>query len=183
MNTVPKKVSRLPALPEPPTDPLAAEMFRKIEAQGRRILNVHRMSLISPKYFHAQATYAGALRNDTLLARDLAEIVIVRTAELQHCPYVLSVHQRMGRDAGVSDAQLAAIGVSATSDLFTPRERAALAYTELMATDGKSVDDAAFAAVSKVFNPQEVMELSTLVGYYIGNCRCLNALGLVPESD
>jgi hypothetical protein len=52
-----------------------------------------------------------------------------------------------------------------------------------MATDGKSVDDAAFAWIAAVFTAQEIMELSTLCGYYIGNCRCLNALDLIPESD
>jgi len=182
MHAVPKKVCRLPALPEPPTDPLAAEMFRKILAQGRPILNVHRMSLISPKFFHAQATFAGVLRNDITLPRTLCELVIVRTARLQNCPYVHNVHVRMARDCGVSEGQLAALDEWETSDLFDKQERAALAYIELMATDGKSVDDAAFAAVSAVFTPQEVMELSTLCGYYIGNCRCLNALGLVPEN-
>lgn len=182
MHAAPKKVSRLPALPEPPTDPLAAEMFKKIQAQGRPILNVHRMELISPKFFHAKATYAGSLRNDITLPRTLCELVIVRTARLQNCPYVHSVHVRMGRDCGVPDGQLAVLDDWKNSDLFDERERAALAYTELMATDGKSVDDVAFAAVSEVFTPQEVMELSTLVGFYIGNCRTLNALGLAPET-
>jgi AhpD family alkylhydroperoxidase len=182
MDATPKQVSRLPALPEPPTDPLAAEMFRKIEAQGRPILNVHRMSLHSPKFFYAQATYAGALRHDITLPRALCEMVIVRTAQLQDCPYVHSVHVRMAREAGVSDEQLAALDEWEKFDLFDKREKAALCHAELMGTDGKSIDDAAFAAVSAVFTPQEVMELSTLCGYYIGNCRCLNALGLVPES-
>jgi AhpD family alkylhydroperoxidase len=182
MNAAPKQISRLPALPEPPSDPIAAEMFRKIEVQGRSILNVHRMSLHSPKFFHAQATYAGALRHDITLPRTLCEMVIVRTARLQNCPYVESVHARMAREAGVSDARLAALDKWETSDLFDKREKAALSHAELMATDGKSVDDAAFVAASAVFTPQEVMELSTLCGYYIGNCRCLNALGLVSES-
>jgi AhpD family alkylhydroperoxidase len=183
MSATPKQVSRLPELPEPPTDPMAAEMFGKIEGEGRLILNVHRMSLHSPKFFKAQATYAGALRHDITLPRTLCEMVIVRTAQLQNCPYVESVHVRMGRQAGVTDAQFAALDGWEKSDLFDKREKAALSHTELMATDGKSVDDAAFARVSAVFTPQEVMELSTLVGYYIGNCRCLNTLGLVPESD
>lgn len=183
MNASPKQVSRLPALPEPPADPIAADMFRKIEGEGRPILNVHRMSLHSPKFFKAQATYAGALRHDITLPRTLCEMVIVRTAQLQTCPYVERVHLRMAREAGVSEAQLASLADWERSDLFDTREKAALSHAELMAADGKSVDDAAFAAVSAVFTPQEVMELSTLCGYYIGNCRCLNALGLVPESD
>lgn len=183
MNATPKQVSRLPALPEPPTDPIAAETFKKIEGQGRPILNVHRMSLHSPKFFRAQATYAGALRHDTTLPRTLCEMVIVRTAELQNCPYVHGVHVRMAREAGVSEEQLAALDKWEKSELFDKREKAALSYAELMAADGESVDDAAFAQVSAVLTPQEVMELSTLCGYYIGNCRCLNALGLVPEND
>lgn len=183
MSTTLKQVSRLPALPVPPTDPIAAEMFRKIEAQGRPILNVHRMSLHSPKFFKAQATYAGALRHDITLPRTLCELVIVRTAQLQNCPYVKSVHVRMARESGVLEAQLAALDSWEKSDLFDKREKAALSHAELMATDGKSVDEATFAQALEIFSPQELMELSTLCGYYIGNCRCLNTLGLVPEGD
>lgn len=183
MSTAPRQVSRLPALPEPPADPVAAEMFRKIEGEGRPILNVHRMSLHSPKFFRAQATYAGSLRHDITLPRPLCELVIVRTARLQNCAYVESVHVRMARECGVPAAQLAALDGWATSGLFDRREKAALSHAELMATDGKAVDDAAFARALDTFSPQELMELSTLCGYYIGNCRCLNALGLVPESE
>ncbi len=183
MNAATKPISRLPRLPEPPADPLAADMFRTIQGHGRPILNVHRMSLHSPKIFHASATYAGALRRDISLPRTLCELVIVRTAQLQSCPYVLGVHIRMARECGVSDAQLAAIADWETSALFDKREKAALAHVEGMATDGTSVDDAAFARLAAVFTPQEIMELSTLCGFYIGNCRCMNALGLVPEAD
>jgi AhpD family alkylhydroperoxidase len=123
----PKPISRLPPLPEPPTDPIAAEVFRTIEAQGRPILHVHRMSLHSPKFFRAQATYAGALRNDISLPRTLCELVIVRTAQLQNCPYVFSVHVRMAREFGVSDARLAALDKWEKSELFNKREKAALA--------------------------------------------------------
>jgi len=183
MTTSFKQVSRLPAQQEPPIDPIAAEVFRNIEAHGGRILNVHRMSLNAPKMFRATAAYAGAMRRDMSLSRELCELVIVRTAQLQNCPYVLSVHVRMARECGVTEGQLAALDTGTSSDLFDQRERAALAHTELMATDGKSVDDAAFARLAAVFNPQEIVELSTLCGYYIGSCRCLNALGMLPESD
>ena len=98
----PKSISRLPLLPEPPTDPIAAEMFKTIESHGRSILNIHRMEVHSPKFFSAQARFAGALRNDTVLSRALSELIIVRTAMQQNCPYVFSVHTRMARDCGVS---------------------------------------------------------------------------------
>ena len=80
-----KPFSRLPLLPEPPTDPIAAEMFAAIKAQGREILNTHRMEVHSPKFFKAQATFAGALRRDTVLSRELSELVISRAAMLQNC--------------------------------------------------------------------------------------------------
>jgi AhpD family alkylhydroperoxidase len=179
-----KRISRLPALPEPPADPIAAEMFDTLLSHGRKILNVHRMSLNSPKYFRAQATYAGALRRDTVLSRTLQEIVIVRAAQLQDCAYVEGVHVTMGREAGAGDRQLAAVAEWRKSpELFDEREKAALEYTELMATDGSKVDDAAFEKASRTFSPLEMMELSALVGYYIGNCRFLNAVGLMPETD
>jgi AhpD family alkylhydroperoxidase len=178
-----KSISRLPTLPEPPTDPIAAEMFRSFEARGRKILNIHRMEMHSPKFFKAQGTFAGALRDDTVLSRPLSELIIVRTATLQNCAYVVSVHTRMARDCGVPEGQLQALNKWQTSSLFNEREKAALAFTDLMATDGKSVDDAAFGRAADIFSSQELLEIATICGFYIGNCRRTNALGLVPETE
>jgi AhpD family alkylhydroperoxidase len=177
-----KAVSRLPALPEPPTDPIAADIFRGIEGHGGRILNIHRISVHAPKMFRAQSGFAGALRRDISLSKALCELVIVRTAQLQRCAYVESVHAPVARRVGVSDAKLAALADWQGSALFDGREKAALAHVELMANDGKSVDDASFARLSEIFGPEEIVELSTLCGYYIGTCRMANALGVVPEA-
>ena len=88
----------------------------------------------------------------------------------------------MGQDCGCPDAKLDALGDWKNSALFDEREKAALAFTDLMATDGQSVDDAAFTRAASIFNSQEMLELATMVGYYIGNCRRVNALGLQPEA-
>ena len=49
--------------------------------------------------------------------------------------------------AGASEAKIRAVPESATSALFTERERAALAYAEAMTVTGQQVTDDLFARV------------------------------------
>ena len=49
------------------------------------------------------------------------------------------------------------------SAIFTPRERAALAYAEAMTLSDRDVDDALFAATRKEFSEEELVELTAWV--------------------
>src|ERR1700722_18184977 len=73
----PKPISRLPALDEPPKDPLLAGIFAKIGVHAGKLLNIHRVSGHAPKLFSGTAVYTAALRNDTMLPASLRELVIL----------------------------------------------------------------------------------------------------------
>ncbi|MFG2723286.1 carboxymuconolactone decarboxylase family protein [Streptomyces sp. NPDC048416] len=61
----------------------------------------------------------------------LAELVMIRASQLNHCAYCLDMHVGVARKGGESEERLALIGAwEETGDLFTARERAALALTE-----------------------------------------------------
>jgi 4-carboxymuconolactone decarboxylase len=179
---VEKRASRLPAIAEPPEDPLLAEIFDGIKSRGGRILNVHRASGHAPKIFKAYAAFAAALRFDTSLGRPLSELLILRVAHCDRSEYELSVHRRMARECGIAEDKIAAIESWRQSPLFDARERIALAYAEMIARDGE-IDDSTFAVLGKFFTPREITELTALTSYYAGNSRFLRALGVATEDE
>jgi alkylhydroperoxidase family enzyme len=66
------------------------------------------------------------------------------------------------------------------SGFFSARERAALAYADVMTRDIVVPDDV-FAEVARHFDPRQIVELTVLIGSYNMNARVLQALELDLE--
>jgi alkylhydroperoxidase family enzyme len=61
---------------------------------------------------------------------------------------------------------------------LTERERAAVAYAELLALDHHAIDDDQVAAMREHFDEAQFLELSMMIGQYIGFGRVLATLAL-----
>jgi 4-carboxymuconolactone decarboxylase len=174
-------VSRFGDIAEPLDDPILAEMFARIRAARGRLLNIHRVVGLAPKILRAQASYARALREESSLPRGLQELLILRIAQVNDSAYEQSVHRPIARDCGVSAEKLDALASWSTASAFEPRERAALRFVDQAARSGE-VDDEVFQALQEVFSPREIVELTALVGWYVGNSRFVRALQIAAEA-
>jgi alkylhydroperoxidase family enzyme len=113
-----------------------------------------------------------------VLAPDLRELALTRTGFAAGSQFVFSQHCKAARRAGVSDEQLAAIPAWPTSEVFSPAERAVLAYTdELVLADGR-VQDATFEALSSHLDEPSVIELTYAVATYRLHATMCRALRL-----
>jgi alkylhydroperoxidase family enzyme len=83
------------------------------------------------------------------------------------------------RHAGATEAKIAAID-DETSDLLTPRERAALRYAEKLAVDHHKVDDQFWAELRSHFTEAEIIELTAHTSVYIGWGRFNEIVGIDP---
>jgi AhpD family alkylhydroperoxidase len=179
MTTVKPPPPRLPLIGAP-EDPLAREQFEKLVA-GRGILNLHRMMAYAPALMKASGDMAMAFRNEEILARALAEIVVLRTAQVARCDYEWERHVSLARAAGVSEQQIAEVGRWPQSAAFNPKEKAALKYTETLA-GGDPVDDRIFAELQRHLPPREIVAVTMLVGFYVSTAIFINALA-VPDDN
>lgn len=174
--------SRLPGASDPPEDPILAELYARIRAHRGHVLNIHRVAGHAPKLLRAQAAYASAMRNDASLPRDLQELVILRIAQVNDSAYEQSVHRPIAVACGASPGKVDAVASWRDSALFDARERAALGFVEQAARSGE-VDDATFATARQAFSLQEIVELTALVAWYVGNSRFVRALRIAPEPE
>jgi AhpD family alkylhydroperoxidase len=170
---------RLPLIAAP-EDPLAREQFEKLAA-GRGILNLHRMMAYAPALMKASGDMAMAFRNEAILARALAEIVVLRTAQVADCDYEWERHVPLARAAGVSEQQIAEIGRWQQSGAFNPKEKAVLKYAEVLA-GGAAVDDRIFAELQRHLPPREIVALTMLVGFYVSTAIFIKAMA-VPDDN
>src|SRR5687767_1803019 len=64
------------------------------------------------------------------LEPSLIHLVKLRASQINGCAFCLHMHATHAREAGASDERLYLVGAFRESPLFTPRERAALVWTE-----------------------------------------------------
>jgi AhpD family alkylhydroperoxidase len=103
--------------------------------------------------------------NATALERSIIELVNVRASQINGCAYCLSLHIPDALDAGVSQQQIDFISAwRECGDLYSPRERAALAWTEqnTLIADGDG-DDESWDLVCRQFSNEEALALTWAV--------------------
>ena len=175
------KVSRLPPLAEP-LDPLFQKMADARAAKGGDLLNLQLTTGHAPKISAATGVLAYALRFDAVTPRALRELTIMRTAGIVGSKYELFQHRPFLLSCGYSAAKIDAIPHWRASKLFDDKERAMLAYVDQVAHGG-NVDDATYAKFASYFNPQEIVELTVLIGSYYSNGLLTKALRIQLETD
>ena len=87
----------------------------------------------------------------------------------------------MGREAGVSDEQLADIAIFETSQHFDHREKVVLRYAEGMTRTPAEVSDAVFEDLKTSFTTAQIVELTAAVA--LENFRARFNCALKIESD
>jgi AhpD family alkylhydroperoxidase len=92
------------------------------------------------------------------------ELVKLRASYMNGCAYCVDMHTKDARQAGEREQRLYAVPVWRETPFFTPRERAALAWTEALTRLGpEGVPDAVYDAVRAHFDEKELVDLSLAV--------------------
>jgi alkylhydroperoxidase family enzyme len=79
----------------------------------------------------------------------------------------------------VTEAKVAAID-DESSDLLTPRERAAIHFAEKLAIDHHKIDDAQWVELRRHFSEAEIIELVAHTTLFIGFGRFNEIVGIEP---
>ncbi|MFI1072498.1 carboxymuconolactone decarboxylase family protein [Streptomyces puniciscabiei] len=95
----------------------------------------------------------------------LAELVMIRASQLNHCAFCLDMHLKAARKNGESEDRVQLLNAwEETEGLYSERERAALALTEAVTvlTDG-FVPDEVYERAAEHFEETELAHLIGLV--------------------
>jgi len=115
----------------------------------------------------------------------LRELALIRTGYARGSQFVYSQHCKAGRRVGLADAKIAAAAYWTIADVYTPLERAVLAYVDGMILEGGRVHDQVFAALKAGLPDDEILMLTYFVNMYALHATSVKALRLeyddVPE--
>jgi AhpD family alkylhydroperoxidase len=101
---------------------------------------------------------------DSGLEKSLVELVKTRASQINGCAFCLHMHTRDARAAGETEERLYLLDAWRESSLYTPRERAGLAWTEAVTLVAQThVPDSAFDDVAAQFDKVELVKLTVLI--------------------
>lgn len=135
---------------------------------------------IAPELTHTQRTI-GTLLEKSQLGIRLIELVYQRVSQINGCGFCLRLHGKKLLAAGETEQRLASLAEWRTSDLFTPREQAALAWAESLTNVATThARDEDFEPLKAHFGELEITELT----FAIVSMNALNrlAIGMRRES-
>ena len=94
---------------------------------------------------------------------ELLELMKLRASQINGCAYCVQLHLNVSRKMGVPAEKLDLIAVWREAGIYSEREMAAFAWTELITEIAQGVSDEAYAAVHEHFSEAEVAILTGLI--------------------
>jgi len=133
-----------------------------------------------PGLYKRYAPFVGKLLSaGQLPARD-REILILRTARRCRCEYEWHHHLRIGAEAGLDEATIAAIGEGPGAARLNGFERTLIQVVDAL-LDQHTIDDELFAALRERYDEALLIEVLMLVGNYAMLAGVLNSLRVQLE--
>jgi AhpD family alkylhydroperoxidase len=117
---------------------------------------------ISPAAYRAMATLEQYIHASSIEPQ-LAHLLKFRASQINGCAYCLDMHSKDARALGETEQRLYGLDAWRETPYYTDRERAALAWIEALTliTEGHVADEV-FEEARKVFNEQELVDLSMI---------------------
>lgn len=115
---------------------------------------------LSPDFFKALMVLSGEAKNSSI-EQTIIDLVDIRASQMNGCAFCLDMHSKEATIHGERPLRLHHIAAWRDSPLFSPRERAALAWTEALTklSDG-GVPDELYEKVRGQLSEKEVSDLT-----------------------
>lgn len=98
------------------------------------------------------------------IAAPISHLIDIRASQINGCAYCLAMHLKEARDDGESQVRLDLIATWRETDLFDERERAALAWTEVVTDlDRSRPNDAEYDALVAAFGDADAVAVTVRI--------------------
>jgi AhpD family alkylhydroperoxidase len=136
----------------------------------------------SPELSRKLVELGGLFQKSTIEA-PIRELVEIRASQLNGCAFCVDMHIKMAKIHGERELRLHHVAIWRESTLFSPRERAALEWTDASThLPANGVPDDLYERVRAQYSEKELSDLTFLVGAINSWNRLNVAFRIVPGS-
>lgn len=151
-------------------------------AKQGRLYNIFATLGRNPQALQAFTAWGGyVLRKTDLPARD-RELIILRVGFLCRAGYEWAQHSRLGKQAGLTDDEIARIKIGPSSLEWDPRDRLLLEATDELIRN-YFIGDATWKLLKTLFDDRQCADLVYVIGHYTQVCMILNTFGIQLDAD
>jgi AhpD family alkylhydroperoxidase len=137
----------------------------------------------SPELFKKYLEFSNAAKGSSI-ETTIQDLVAIRASQINGCGFCVDMHVKQATIHGERPLRLHHLAVWRESGLFSPRERAALAWTEVLTTlSPHGVSDEVFDKVRTQLSDKELSDLTFSVMAINGWNRASIAFKSVPGSQ
>ena len=170
----------------PPLDPKAwtPEQRKRFDPNGtgQRAANVFVTFVRNPPGDRLRGGVTGHILNSTTLAVRQRESLLMRIGVLCRSEYEWAAHSRLGRRAGMTDADVDRIVAGPDSASCDPIEVAMLRATDELYRDDV-ISESTWATLAKTLNTKQLLDLLVAVGGYRGVSMAINSAGVQLDAN
>lgn len=135
----------------------------------------------SPELFEKYLDFSTAVAKSGAIDEGISLLVDIRASQINGCAFCLDMHVKQAKIHGERELRLHHVAIWRESPLFSPRERAALAWTEALTQLAPGgVSDEIYAGVREQFSDKELSDLTFRVMAINGWNRANVAFRSVP---
>ena len=121
------------------------------------------LTKVSPDGYEAMLGVHSYVQNSGL-SLGLLELVKMRVSQINGCAFCIAMHVQLARKHGVSEDKLHLLAAWREAPIYSPKERAALAWAEaLTRLTGGDVSNEVYGEMRQHFSEKEVADLSFAV--------------------
>lgn len=170
-------MARVPSLELADLEPEDRDLLKRPIALFKALAN-------SPDGLRAFSALGGFIRHKSRLDPRLRELAILQVGWLARARYEWSHHVKIGREFGVSDADIRAL-IDETAGQTTALDETArlvLRAAREMTAEGE-IREATFAALAERLDHERMVDLTLTIAFYNAVVRVLSTLRIEVEDD
>ncbi|NJO56361.1 MAG: carboxymuconolactone decarboxylase family protein [Rhodospirillales bacterium] len=111
----------------------------------------------------------------------LRSLIMVRISQINVCAFCIDLNASRALERGIAEDRLWALESFETSDLFSEREKTALAFAEAVTITGHTPDATLKARLKAAFSDDAIVELAALIAFQNMSSKFNAALDIPAE--
>ncbi|MBI2708141.1 MAG: carboxymuconolactone decarboxylase family protein [Actinobacteria bacterium] len=170
---------RIPPLAEAERDDSARELLGQVGGSVAADMHIFTTLVRHPRLFRRWLPFGGVLLSGALPARD-RELLILRTAVHCDAAYEWAHHLPIGRDAGLTDAEIQRVRSGPAAPEWSDADSLLLRAADEL-HERSCLSDETWTALAARYDERQLIEVPMVVGHYHLVAYTLNSLGVQIE--